>query len=142
MFSCCEITTRCSVALANAGHAAISRRAGLAVIGHYYSIWTHARPSEKRLMWRGRTFLSAVGFLALGTSLCLPFFTSGLVESSGLWATLSCCRGARFWSAACLWMTGSPPPTGGRYGNSLPTLPRDGLRLSRRRQFHLRRCCA
>lgn len=44
----------------------------------------------------GLAFLRAVGFLALGTSLCLPFLTKGLVESRGLWAILSCCQGGFF----------------------------------------------
>lgn len=56
------------------------------------------------------TFLRAVGFLAFGTSLCLPFFTNGLVESSGLWAILSCIHDF-FWAGCCLGTTGKPPPT-------------------------------
>lgn len=59
----------------------------------------------------GLTFLRGVGFLALGTSLCLPFFTKGLVESKGLWAILSCCQGGFFCTKGCFWTTGSPPPT-------------------------------
>lgn len=57
------------------------------------------------------TFFRAVGFFALGTSLCLPFFTKGLVESKGLWAILSCCQWGFFWAGGCFWTTGSPPPT-------------------------------
>lgn len=57
------------------------------------------------------TFFRAVGFFSLGTSLCLPFFTKGLVESKGLWAILSCCRRGFFWADSCFWTTGSPPPT-------------------------------
>lgn len=56
------------------------------------------------------TLFSGVGFLALGTSLCLPFFTRGLVESKGLWAILSCVHGF-FWISVFLWPTGSDPPT-------------------------------
>lgn len=59
----------------------------------------------------GHTFLRGVGFFAFGTSLCLPFFTKGLVESRGLWAILSCCQGSFFWTNCCFWTTGSPPPT-------------------------------
>lgn len=56
-------------------------------------------------------FFRGVGFFALGTSLCLPFFTKGLVESRGLCAILSCCHRGFFWADVCFWTTGSPPPT-------------------------------
>lgn len=56
-------------------------------------------------------FLRGVGFLALGTSLCLPFLTKGLVESKGLCAILSCCLWGFFRAEDCFWTTGSPPPT-------------------------------
>lgn len=55
----------------------------------------------------GSTFLRAVGFFALGTSLCLPFFIKGLVESRGLCAIFS----SFFWIGCCLGTTGKPPPT-------------------------------
>lgn len=45
--------------------------------------------------------------MGLGTSLCFPFFTSGLVESSGLCANFS----GFFCVIDALWTTGSPPPT-------------------------------
>lgn len=73
---------------------------------------THKRKRRLRYGQLGwLAFFRAVGFLALGTSLCLPFFTSGLVESKGLWAILSCCHGGFFWAEGCFWTTGSPPPT-------------------------------
>lgn len=56
-----------------------------------------------------RTFFSEVGFLALGPSLCFPFFISGPLESRGLCGVLTWLRRPFFPDALSLERTGTAP---------------------------------